>query len=276
MFRRLSVCLILCIPVLLPAADKDLVLLQRYVANLEEDVRNLQKSLDEKLAALSEKQAGQLSESADQSSKAIAALGDRFQKGLQDQQDRSVASLAALNTRMQEISGDLGDMKEAVTSLTTAVNKLSTQLTGIEDAIKIMQAPQPAPPAATGPSMSAKDTYDNAYRDFHAGNLDLAQSGFAEFLKWYSTDAQAPNAQFYIGSIQYSSKQFDDAVKSFDLLLQNYPASDRVPEALFYKGKSFADSARWPDAMETFSQLRKRFPTHALAKQAAAIKPPAK
>src|ERR1035437_8401389 len=105
MFRRLSVCLILCITLLLPAADKDLVLLQRYVANLEEDVRKLQKSLHEKLSAMSEKQAGQLSESADQSSKAIAALVDRFQKGLQDQQDRSVASLAALNTRIQDISG---------------------------------------------------------------------------------------------------------------------------------------------------------------------------
>jgi TolA-binding protein len=94
-------------------------------------------------------------------------------------------------------------------------------------------------------------------------------------LKWYAGDAQASEAQYRIGWIQYSLKQWDDAAASFDHVARNYPESNRLAEALFYKGKSLVELGRWPEANDAFKLLRQRFPGTPLAQESAAIKPPA-
>lgn len=94
-------------------------------------------------------------------------------------------------------------------------------------------------------------------------------------MKWYAGDAQASEAQYRIGWIQYSLKQWDDAAASFDHVARNYPESNRLAEALFYKGKSLVELGRWPEANDAFKLLRQRFPGTPLAQESAAIKPPA-
>jgi TolA-binding protein len=58
-------------------------------------------------------------------------------------------------------------------------------------------------------------------------------------------------------------------------VLQNYPESKRIAESLFYKGKSLVELGRRPEANDAFKVLRQRFPGSALAKESAAVKPPA-
>ena len=53
-FRSLLVCLLLAVPALAPGANKEIQELQRDIALLQQQIKDLQRSQDEKFAALLE------------------------------------------------------------------------------------------------------------------------------------------------------------------------------------------------------------------------------
>jgi TolA-binding protein len=266
------------------SADKSILELQRDVAVLQEQISALQKSLDAKLADLAEKQVEQARAAAGQSEKSLAAIGDRIQKSLQEQQDqdgKNAFALAGMGARLQSLATDVGTIKDSLGDLNVALAKVTTQMSDLSNAVKTMQTPVAAPPAggqapvsSNGPQISASDLIANAERDRSGGSLDVALEEYQEFLKWYPSDAQASEAQYRIGWIQYSQRRWEVAAASFDQVVQNYPDSNRLPESLFYKGKSLVELGRWPEANDAFKLLRQRFPGNALAKESAGIHPP--
>jgi hypothetical protein len=54
---------------------------------------------------------------------------------------------------MDQMSNDFRNLQNAVSDLTSIINKLQAQLTDLNNAMKILQAPPgpQSPPAATGP-----------------------------------------------------------------------------------------------------------------------------
>ena len=282
MFRRF-LAVALCVTPAVCGADKSILELQRDVAALQEQVRGLQKSLDDKLADLAQKQAEQARSAAEEAGKSLASIGDLMQKSLQDRQDqesKNAIAMAGMGARLQGLSSDAGTIKDSLADLNTALAKLTTQIADLSNAVKIMQTPVTptsgqAAPDPDAPQISASDLIASAERDRSGGSLDLALQEYRDFLKWYPNDAQASEAQYRIGWIQYSLKHWVEAATSFDQVLQNYPESKRIAESLFYKGKSLVELGRRPEANDAFKVLRQRFPGSALAKESAAVKPPA-
>jgi TolA-binding protein len=282
MIPRLLLCALAGAPALF-SADKttDMMLdLLRDVGGLQEQIKGLQKSLDDRFAAANQSAAEQARAAADQTGKAMAALSDRLQKGLldlQDQQTKTVDTVAGVNSQMQGVTGDLSTMRQALSDLTTAVARLSTQLSDLSTAVKALGAPKAdAPASAPVPEISATDLMNNAENDRLGGKLDLAMKEYTDYVSKFGDTAQASDAQYRIGEIHYSNEEWDDAVKAFDLLLQNYPDSRRAADAMYYKGLCLGKLGRWPEAMETLKDLRKRFPTSPMAKLSLNVKPPAK
>ena len=258
-------------------ADKMLDLL-RDVGGLQEQIKALQKSLEDKLAAASQKDAEQARAAAEQAGKAMAVLGDRLQKGLQDLQDqqtKTLATVAGVGAQVQGVSSDLSTMREALDDLTKSVTTLTTQVADLGNAVKALQAPKVDPAAAAQPEISATDLLANAEGDYHGGKLDLAMKEYTDYVAKFGSTAQAPDAQYYIGLIHYSNEEWDDSAKAFDVLLQNYPDSRRVPEALYYKGYCLGKLNRWTEANDTLKDLRRRFATSDVARKSLSIKPPA-
>src|SRR5437660_504073 len=70
-----------------------------------------------------------------------------------------------------------------------------------------------------GPAPSADTLYSNGLRDITSGKYDLARSEFRDYLKYYGETDLASNAQFYLGEIAYSQKQFDVAVSEYEKVL---------------------------------------------------------
>jgi TolA-binding protein len=282
MFRRLLAAA-LCLAPALFCADKSILELQRDVAALQEQIRGLQKSLDDKLADLAQKQADQVRAAAELSGKSLASIGDRMQQSIQDRQDqdsRNSIAMAGVGARLQSLSSDVGTIKDSVADLHATLAKLATQIGDLGNAVKTMQTPVAPPPGQAAPDpnapqISASDLISSAERDRSGGSLDLALQEYRDFLKWYPADAQASEAQYRVGWIQYSLKHWDEAATSFDQVVQNYAESNRMAESLFYRGKSLLELGRWPEANDAFKLLRQRFPGSPLAKQSAAIKPPA-
>src|ERR1035441_10239677 len=115
--------------------------------------------------------------------------------------------------------------------------RLSTQVNDLSAALKSAQT------VTARPEIPAADLFNRADGDRMGGKLDLALQEYSEFVARFGTDGQASDAQYYIGSIHYSDQDWDDAVKSFDVLLKTYLDIKRAPEALYYTIKQIP----WPD-----------------------------
>ena len=274
MLRHLSLILLLAGPSL--AADKTLDTVMREVlrdlAGIEEQMKSLQTSLEVKLADMGQTNADRSRTAADQAAKSIATLGDRFQKTLQDQQDqqdKTLAAVAGLSSQLKTVSGELLSMREAVSDLTVTMSKLNSQMSELKTTVKDAVTPKLE---ATKPELSCSDMFTAAESDRRGGRFELAQTEYIEYVGKCAETDDAPNAQYYIGSIYYSNKVWEDAIKAFDLLAATFSDSKRVPEALWYKGDALLKLGRTLEAKPVFADLVKRFPAHPLAKQILSVK----
>ena len=285
MFQRLCVCtaciLIAAAPVHAPAASKEILDLQRDVAQLQDQVRQLQKSQDQQLAALTVL----VQQTVDASQKAytaVAVIQSNMQQSLRDMESKVVAPVVGLTTRMDSVSSDLHAVQQAVSDLNASVQKIQAQLTDLTNAVKVMQTPAPPPPGTTStdagggaaaqpetPTMSATDLYQAAQRDYLSGKPDLALREFNQYLKWYGNTDFAANAQFYIGFIHYSQNDFETAASDFDMVLEKYTDNPKTPDAIYYKGMSLVRlPGQKTSAKEEFLEVIRRFPKSDQAKLA--------
>jgi len=265
LLRRLFLWTLIVAAPVSAAVSREMQELQRDVAQLQDLVKALQTSVNGQLANLQ----GQVKVSADaagQANAAVAAVQRSLEQLLRDQEVKLVPPMAAMGTRMDQVSGALGTMQQAVSDLTVVMTKLQTQLSDLNMAVKAIQPPAAAAPA-DAPPITAIELFKNADNDRRTGKLELAAQEFADYLKWYATTASAGDAQYYLGSIHYSQKNYESAVQDFDAVLKNYPDAQRAPEALFYKASSLTNLGRASEAGEVYKELRRRYPSHDLAKQ---------
>ena len=270
MVRRILLLALIASPALC-AADKTtetMLEILRDLNGLEQQIKALQNSLDNKVADIKGAAADQARMVADQSAKSVAAINESVQKSLQsqqNQQNRTLDAVAAMGSQVQSISDQLGTLRQAVSDLTAAMSRLSTQVNDLTTAVK-------TPPAGPPPAPSATDLFNSAEGDRLGGKLDLALQEYGEYVNRFGDSPQAPDAQYYVGSINYSNQDWDDAVKAFNALLQKYPDSKRTPETLYYKADSLARLGRGQEASETLKELRRRFPDNSFGRQGLSVK----
>ena len=270
---------------LLPAATfgqkREIVELQRDIANLNEQVRGVQRSVDERAAEL-KLLINQALETSQKSNASVNQIESRMKEQL-------AAPVAGMNTRVEQVSGDVQALRESVNDLTTRIGKLQQALEDLSSAVKTLQTPPTPPPttggmpSATGPAgtnpgtgtptappagMSARQLYDNAMRDRSGGNLDLALQGFQQYLQYYGDTELAPNAQFYVGQIHYDRGEFPDALKAFDTVLERYPENNKTPDAMYMKGMTLLRSNQRNEAAKEFLNVIQKFPRSEVADKA--------
>ena len=265
-----------------PAASREIQELQRDVAQIQDQVKALQNSQNEKLASLSTL-VQQAIDSAKQTDNKVAVIQNSFDQNIKEQQSKVVTPVVGLSTRMDQMAQNLSMLQGAVSDLTNLVSKLQAQLTDLNNAIKILQTPPAAPPpspaggAGTGPgpnaavdtpTVPAAQLYEDAQRDRSKGNLDLALDEYSKYLKWYGNTDLAPNAQYYIAYIHYSQADYEDALKEFDLVLEKYSDNNKIPDSLYYKGMTLVRLGRRTQGAEQFRDFLKRYPNHNLSRQA--------
>jgi TolA-binding protein len=256
--------------------------LQRDVAQLQDAVKSMQRSQDEKFASL-QTMVQQSVNVANDANKSVAVIQSSLQQTLREQEGKVVAPVVGLSTHMDSMSNDFRGLQNSVSDLTSLINKMQTQLSDIRDALKVMQTPPPAPPpqpaaateggagaaAVAAPPLAASELYSNAVRDQEAKHYELALQDWAEYLKDHGNTPLAPDAQFYIGLIHYNQGNFETAEQDFDLVLEKYPTDNRrIPQAFYYKGMSLLKLDQKTKAGEEFKQLINQFPRHDLATQA--------
>ena len=266
--RSLLVCLLLAVPALAPAASKEIQELQRDVALLQQQIKDLQRSQDEKFAAVTEL-ARQSIEAANRANTGVAVITSNIERNLRDQTEKIVTPVVGFSTRLNEMAGELRTVSQAVGDLTALMNRLQAQLTDINNAIKVLQAPPAPPPAQPGqpaaasdvPPMPAETMYNAARQDYVSGKYDLAIQEFADYLKYYGNTGFAPNAQFYIAMIHFVQGGYETAVKEFDMVLEKYPDNNKTADSLLYKGRALVKMpGHKTEGVNEFLEVIRRYP----------------
>jgi tol-pal system protein YbgF len=199
-----------------------------------------------------------------------------LQKSMQDVQANSGARLDTMSTQVQglsdnleEIKSRLGKLNQQLVDLQNTVQSLDAKISGGGTAAPTAGvAPSGGMPASTvptsgspsGPAPSADTLYSNGLRDITSGKYDLARQEFQDYLKYYGDTDLASNAQFYLGEIAYSQKNYDQAVTEYDRVLTNYPKSFKLAPAHLKKGMALLELGQKTAGVRELRELIRRFP----------------
>jgi TolA-binding protein len=235
--------------------------LQRELALFGDQLRSMQRAIDEKLAQISQ-ESRQAAEAANRTSASVTNL----EKQIGEQSNSLTAPVAGIGAKVDQMAGDFRGLRESVASMNARLGKLEQQLLDISTAMKTIQSPPLAPPPES--IMSAETLFQNATRDREGGSLELALKEFSDYVQVYGNTEQAAAAQYYIGDILYRSERHEEAVAAFDLVLTNYLDSDRAPDAHYMKGMALLELGETAKARSEFDRLIKRFPKNELAAKA--------
>ena len=124
--------------------------------------------------------------------------------------------------------------------------------------------PRPRPPADGAPT--ADEAYEAALGAYRRGSLSTARAGFQEFLRIAPSDPRAPDAQFYVG--ESYSRDPDAAVAAFQRVVERWPSSPRASAALLRMAKleiARGDRAR---ARTHLNQILRSYPRSDEAEEA--------
>ena len=132
-------------------ASKEIMELQRDVAMLQDQVRNLQSTLDQKVAAI-QALTQQTLDSVNRTNTAVAIMQNSFNDTMKQQQQSLNGPVANVGQKLDQMSEDFRAVRESVLDMNTRMGKLDAKIADLENLINTVRAPAapPPPPAGTG------------------------------------------------------------------------------------------------------------------------------
>jgi tol-pal system protein YbgF len=199
-----------------------------------------------------------------------------LQKSVQDVQANSGARLDTMSTQVQglsdnleEIKSRLGKLNQQLVDLQGTMQNIDSKISGGAPGTVPTSAPgsssaqptsSPVASSSASPAPSADTLYSNGLRDITSGKYDLARSEFQDYLKYYGDTDLASNAQFYLGEIAYSQRQYSQAVAEYDKVLTNYPKSFKLAPARLKKGMALIELGQKSSGVKELREVVKRYP----------------
>jgi TolA-binding protein len=255
-------------------ANREMQELQRDVAQLQDQVRQLQSGFDVKLAAV-QTLVQQAVDAANKANTGVTVVNAGIVQTLDRELRDRLAPVTAMGTKLDNTASDVNELKITVADLNSQMNKVLRALNDISNVVKVIQvnstpaAPPPTDGGGSAPPPPASTLFTTGVKDQNAGKLDLALSEFTDFLKFYPNDANSIGAQFNIGEIHYQQNKLDLAVKDFDDVIEQYPEDKSLtPDAYFMKGMALKQGGHKADAATTFRGLISKYPRSERSEQA--------
>jgi tol-pal system protein YbgF len=220
--------------------NKDILRLQSDMITLQQQVRQLQSSVDgnnDTIKGLVEKIGDQVNTVAGGLQKITQAVD-----GVKAQNDTNVKEMRTILTNLNTT---VGELQEGLASVRTQINSVSQQVTTMKTTSEPLAGPN--------------DLWKNAMVESYSGLYDLALQDFQEFLSKYPNDPRAAEAHLRMGDAFQNQKKFDMAQTEYDIVLQKYPDSDTSRAALLKKGLALAETNP-QQAIPTLNEVVKKFP----------------
>ena len=130
----------------------------------------------------------------------------------------------------------------------------------------------PAPASAVEQRAQAKEgekqAYDEAYDTLMAGNNELAVERFESYLDTYPDGPFSDNALYWRGEAHYVSRQFDDAIASFNDVISRFPDSSKIPDARLKIAYAYYEQGKKAESKAALETLVQEHPQSTAARLA--------
>jgi TolA-binding protein len=271
-------------PRMLSAQNKDIISIQRDIGQLEKKLGELKTAETERMDSL-DAQLKQVLDSSAKLNAAVAALQKNLSdtvgavSSLNEQQGKQLlAPMATVSTRVDQMATEFSELKQSVNALGQQLSRFDTRLNDLNNTMRTLSTPTPAPPAQAGtpantaapppsasngapPGFSASATFENAQRDYYSGKDETAIEEFRTFLMYAANSENGPKAYYYMGQIYYRGGQYEDAVKAFDAVLERYQANPSSPDAMLMKAQSLMKAGHHAEAIVEFRTFLEKYPS---------------
>lgn len=280
--KTVVVCLLLITPSMLFAQKREIAELQRDILLLQDSVRVLQRTFDEKLENLTVLTQKSLDNASSQNT-AVTMMDSTLKERVREMQGSMGAPLANLNSKVDQLANEMKYLRQTMADVSQRMTAMERTLTDVSAAVNTMPPPPPgagaasntstspalgSPAQSAAPGVSASTLFENAKRDKSRGNFDLAVMQFEEYVRTFPGSASAPNAQYQIGEVHYIRKDYQKALEAFDALLERFPENDMTALGVYMKGMTLMKMGDRAKSAAEFRNLVKRFPSNEYAAKA--------
>ncbi|KHN52677.1 cell division protein CpoB [Pectobacterium fontis] len=189
-----------------------------------------------------------------------------------------------LSDTQRDIDSLRGQIQESQYQLNQVVERqkqIYQQIDGLSSQSSSTPTTDGAPASAAGTDTGAANTAapastGDANTDYNAAvalvlekkQYDQAISAFQAFVKKYPDSTYQPNANYWLGQLNYNKGKKDDAAYYFASVVKNYPKSPKSAEALLKVGVIMQEKGQADKAKAVYQQVVKMYPNTESAKQA--------
>ncbi|HDU4719462.1 TPA: cell division protein CpoB [Klebsiella aerogenes] len=185
---------------------------------------------------------------------------------LQQQLSDNQSDIDSLRGQIQENQYQLNQIVERQKQILQQIDGL-TSGGGAAAAGAQAQAPSSSgAPAMTGDANTDYNAAIALVKD--SSRQDDAMVAFQNFVKKYPDSTYQPNANYWLGQLNYNKGKKDDAAYYFASVVKNYPKSPKAPDAMFKVGVIMQDKGDTAKAKAVYQQVVSKFPGTDGAKQA--------
>jgi len=239
--------------------SREIIQLQTQVQALQDQMSRMQQSFDERMGVMK----SLMDQNTDNMNKVAAAIGN-LQTLLQKQGVDSGSRTDQLSGQIQSLNDTLDELKVRLAAVSKQLQDMQAAQQNLQSQQTQQQQQQQEQAQAPPPDV----LYNNALRDYNAGNNDLSSQEFAEYIKFYPNTDLAGNAYFYLAEIAYRQANYQEAAKDYDQVLQNFPTGNKAPSAELKKGYSLIELGQKEDGITELRHLVQRYPRSPEALQA--------
>ncbi|CBG87513.1 cell division protein CpoB [Citrobacter rodentium] len=198
---------------------------------------------------------------------------------LQQQLSDNQADIDSLRGQIQESQYQLNQVVERQKQILLQIESLSSggaaaQSAGGEQSGAAAGAATATPDAPASGAVPVQS--GDANTDYNAAialvqdksRQDDAIAAFQNFIKKYPDSTYQPNANYWLGQLNYNKGKKDDAAYYFASVVKNYPKSPKAADAMFKVGVIMQDKGDTAKAKAVYQQVISKYPGTDGAKQA--------
>jgi len=199
---------------------------------------------------------------------------------LQQQLSDNQTDIDALRGQIQESQYQLNQVMDRQKQIMLQIDSLNggsggaqtQQASGDQSNAAAAAAPAGGDTASSGVPAQTGD----ANTDYNAAialvkdnaRQDDAIAAFQNFVKKYPDSTYQPNANYWLGQLNYNKGKKDDAAFYFASVVKNYPKSPKAADAMFKVGVIMQDKGDTAKAKAVYQQVVSKYPGTDGAKQA--------
>lgn len=128
--------------------------------------------------------------------------------------------------------------------------------------------PQSAPPAPEPKKDLALALFEAGENAYNARQYQDAEKSFSDFLKNYSSNPKAAQAQFYLAECKFQRNRFPEAALEYNTVITKYSKSSSTPEALLKQGIAFSKMGQPDAAKKRMQEVISKYPNSPQASRA--------